>query len=141
MRLPVQVRSSPQKKEEFMTLTVTVHMKAFEGALLRQAFTQVRTLVRTPSHMYCVTVPSRVQRFTVLQSPHIDKKSREQFELRTHKGFVRMNLSMHELNALVQRLKSAHFLGVQLCIQTRHTSFLRKEGLEPSRTVCSTPSR
>jgi small subunit ribosomal protein S10 len=35
-----------------------------------------------------VPLPNRIERFTVLRSPHIDKKSREQFELRTHKRLV-----------------------------------------------------
>jgi small subunit ribosomal protein S10 len=32
-----------------------------------------------------IPMPTRVSRFTVLRSPHVDKKSREQFEIRTHK--------------------------------------------------------
>ena len=32
-----------------------------------------------------IPLPTRIERYTVLRSPHIDKKSREQFEIRTHK--------------------------------------------------------
>ena len=35
-----------------------------------------------------IPVPTRVERYTVLRSPHIDKKSREQFEVRTHKRIL-----------------------------------------------------
>ena len=35
-----------------------------------------------------VPLPTRIERFTVLRSPHIDKKSREQFEIRTHKRLM-----------------------------------------------------
>ena len=35
-----------------------------------------------------VPLPNRIERFTVLRSPHVDKKSREQFELQTHKRLV-----------------------------------------------------
>ncbi len=35
-----------------------------------------------------VPLPSRIERYTVLRSPHIDKKSREQFEMRTHKRVI-----------------------------------------------------
>ena len=35
-----------------------------------------------------VPLPTRIERYTVLRSPHIDKKSREQFELRTHKRLI-----------------------------------------------------
>jgi small subunit ribosomal protein S10 len=35
-----------------------------------------------------VPLPTRIERYTVLRSPHIDKKSREQFEIRTHKRVI-----------------------------------------------------
>jgi small subunit ribosomal protein S10 len=35
-----------------------------------------------------IPLPTRVERYTVLRSPHIDRKSREQFEIRTHKRLV-----------------------------------------------------
>ncbi|MDR4505273.1 MAG: 30S ribosomal protein S10 [Candidatus Scalindua sp.] len=35
-----------------------------------------------------IPLPTRIERFTVLRSPHVDKKSREQFEIRTHKRLI-----------------------------------------------------
>ena len=35
-----------------------------------------------------IPLPTRVERYTVLRGPHIDKKSREQFEMRTHKRII-----------------------------------------------------
>jgi small subunit ribosomal protein S10 len=35
-----------------------------------------------------IPLPTRIERYTVLRSPHIDKKSREQFEIRTHKRVI-----------------------------------------------------
>lgn len=35
-----------------------------------------------------IPLPTRIERYTVLRSPHIDKKSREQFEMRTHKRVI-----------------------------------------------------
>ena len=35
-----------------------------------------------------VPLPTRIERYTVLRSPHIDKKSREQFQIKTHKRLV-----------------------------------------------------
>ena len=35
-----------------------------------------------------IPLPTRIEKFTVLRSPHIDKKSREQFEIRTHKRLM-----------------------------------------------------
>lgn len=42
-----------------------------------------------------VPLPTRIERYTVLRSPHIDKKSREQFEIRTHKRLI----DIYEANA------------------------------------------
>ena len=35
-----------------------------------------------------IPLPTRIERYTVLRSPHIDRKSREQFEIRTHKRLI-----------------------------------------------------
>ena len=35
-----------------------------------------------------IPLPTRIEKFTVLRSPHVDKKSREQFEIRTHKRLL-----------------------------------------------------
>ncbi len=42
-----------------------------------------------------IPLPTRIERYTVLRGPHIDKKSREQFELRTHKRLI----DIYEANA------------------------------------------
>ena len=40
-----------------------------------------------------IPLPTRVERYTVLRSPHVDKKSREQFEIRTHKRLIYLTKS------------------------------------------------
>ena len=42
-----------------------------------------------------IPLPTRIERYTVLRSPHVNKKSREQFELRTHKRLI----DIHDANA------------------------------------------
>lgn len=52
-----------------------------------------------------VPLPTRIERFTVLRSPHVDKKSREQFEMRTHKRLIEIReanaRTVEALNRLV----------------------------------------
>lgn len=62
-------------------------LKSYDHQLLDQAVKQiVMTVKRTGSTlMGPVPLPNRKRCFTVLRSPHVDKKSREQFELTTHK--------------------------------------------------------
>jgi len=42
-----------------------------------------------------IPLPTRIERYTVLRSPHIDKESREQFEMRTHRRLI----DIHDANA------------------------------------------
>ena len=65
-------------------------MKAFDHRLLDQSVSEiVDTAKRTGATVVGpIPLPTKVERFTVLRSPHVDKKSREQFEIRTHKRLL-----------------------------------------------------
>ena len=69
---------------------IRLTLKSFDHQLLDAAVKQlVMTVKRTGSQlMGPVPLPNRTRRFTVLRSPHVDKKSREQFEMRTHKRLI-----------------------------------------------------
>jgi small subunit ribosomal protein S10 len=65
-------------------------LKSFNKDLIETASQQLRS---TLSNSECtlkgvVSLPTKIKRFCVLRSPHIDKKSREQFEMRTHKRLI-----------------------------------------------------
>ncbi len=69
---------------------IRIRMEAFDHeALDKSAVEIVETAKRTGAKVAGpVPLPTRVERYTVLRSPHIDKKSREQFEIRTHKRLI-----------------------------------------------------
>ena len=69
---------------------IRIRLKAFDHRVLDQSATEiVSTAKRTGAQVRGpIPLPTRVERFTVLRSPHIDKKSREQFEIRTHKRLL-----------------------------------------------------
>ena len=69
---------------------IRVCLKAYDHKLLDQSVKEiVETVRRTGARIAGpVPLPTRIQKFCVLRSPHIDKKSREQFEIRTHKRLV-----------------------------------------------------
>ena len=66
---------------------IRIRLKAFDHRVLDQSAKEiVNTARRTGAEVRGpIPLPTRLERFTVLRSPHIDKKSREQFEIRTHK--------------------------------------------------------
>lgn len=69
---------------------IRLTLKSFDFQLLDRAVRQiVMTVKRTGSDVVGpVPLPNRKKIFTVLRSPHIDKKSREQFELTTHRRIL-----------------------------------------------------
>ncbi len=66
---------------------IRIRLKAYDYRLLDQSTTEiVDTAKRTGARLAGpVPLPTELNKWTVLRSPHVDKKSREQFEIRTHK--------------------------------------------------------
>jgi small subunit ribosomal protein S10 len=69
---------------------IKIRMESYDHeALDKSAAELVDTAKRTGARVQGpVPLPTRIERYTVLRSPHIDKKSREQFEIRTHKRIL-----------------------------------------------------
>lgn len=65
---------------------IRIRLKAYDSKVLDQAAGEiVETARRTGARLAGpIPLPTRISRFTVLRGPHVDKKSREQFEIRTH---------------------------------------------------------
>lgn len=70
-----------------MQQSIRIRLKAFEHRTLDLSTKEiVNTAKRTGAAVVGpIPLPTRIEKFTVNRSPHIDKKSREQFEIRTHK--------------------------------------------------------
>ena len=69
---------------------IRIRMEAYDHSVLDQSATEiVETAKRTGSIVRGpIPLPTRVERYTVLSSPHVDKKARQQFEIRTHKRVI-----------------------------------------------------
>ena len=93
-------------------------MKAYDHRLLDQSAGEiVDTAKRTGANIAGpVPLPTKINKFTVLRSPHVDKKSREQFEIRTHKRLLDiLDPTQQTLDALMKLDLSA---GVDVEIKT-----------------------
>ena len=73
-----------------MNQKIRIRLKAYDHRLLDQSVGEiVDTVKRTGAALVGpVPLPTVINKYTVLRGPHIDKKSREQFEIRTHKRLV-----------------------------------------------------
>ena len=68
------------------TQKIRIKLKGYDHRVLDQSAKEiVGTAIRTGARVSGpIPLPTRIRRYTVLRSPHVDKKSREQFEIRTH---------------------------------------------------------
>ncbi len=77
-----------------MTGRIRIRMKSFDHQVIDQAAADIVRAARAASEggrakvSGPIPLPTKMQRWTVLRSPHVDKKSREQFELKTHKRLI-----------------------------------------------------
>lgn len=85
--------SQPQRLKKAVNMqsqNIRIRLKAFDYRVL-DASTQeiVNTAKRTGANVRGpIPLPNKIEKFTVLRGPHVDKKSRDQFEIRTHKRLL-----------------------------------------------------
>ena len=73
-----------------MSERIRIRLKAYDHRVLDQSVRDIVDAVRRTGGRVAgpVPMPTRIERFTVNRSPHVDKKSREQFEVRTYKRLL-----------------------------------------------------
>ncbi len=69
---------------------IRIRLKAYDHRVLDHSTGEIVEIARRTGAGVSgpIPLPTRIARYTVLRSPHVDKKSREQFEIRTHKRLV-----------------------------------------------------
>jgi len=69
---------------------IRIRLRAYDYRVLDQSTSEIVNTAKRTGAKVCgpIPLPTDIEKFTVLRSPHIDKKSREQFEMRTHKRLL-----------------------------------------------------
>ena len=69
---------------------IRIRLKAYDHRILDQSTTEIVDTARRTGAQIAgpIPLPTVKNKYTVLRSPHVDKKSREQFEIRTHKRLL-----------------------------------------------------
>jgi small subunit ribosomal protein S10 len=95
---------------------IRIRLKAFDHRVLDLSAKEiVSTARRTGAQVRGpIPLPTRIERFTVLRSPHIDKKSREQFEIRTHKRVLDIIDPTPQTVDALMKLDLAAGVGVEI---------------------------
>ena len=79
-----------KKSENQSTQKIRIRLKAFDHKLIDQSAIEiVETAKRTGARIKGpIPLPTKMERFTILISPHVDKDARDQYEIRTHKRIM-----------------------------------------------------
>src|SRR6266550_4300413 len=101
---------------------IRIRLKAFDHALIDQAAADiVRTAEKTGAQVSGpIPLPTKRQLWTVLRSPHIDKKSREQFELKTHKRLIDILDSRSQTVDALTKLDLPAGVDVEIKVEKSH---------------------
>ena len=100
------------------SLKIRIRLKAFDHKLLDQSAGEIAETARRTGATVAgpIPLPTKINKYTVLRGPFIDKKSREQFEVRTHKRLLDiLDPNKQTLDALMKLDLSA---GVDVEIKT-----------------------
>ena len=73
-----------------MAQKIRIRIEAYDTKSIDQAAMDIVNSAKRTGAKVCgpIPLPTRIERITVLSSPHVDKKAREQFEMRTHKRII-----------------------------------------------------
>lgn len=104
-----------------------IQIKSFEIYYIQVAITCLKEI----AHIFEINtlkdifLPVKKKRITVIRSPHIHKKSREQYEFRTHKRTLHIIFQNNQLASLFLEIcKKIHFPGVQLQFVVKTSTIL-----------------
>ncbi len=86
---------------------IRIKLKAYDHRLLDVSAKEIIEVVRRTGAKVCGPIPLPTKRslYTVLRSPHVDKKSREQFELRVHKRLIEISNATSDMIDALMRLE------------------------------------
>lgn len=98
---------------------IRIRLKAFDHRLIDQSTIEiVSTAKRTGAEVRGpIPLPTRKERFTILVSPHVNKKARDQYEIRTHKRLIDIMTPTEKTVDALMRLDLAAGVDVQISLE------------------------
>ena len=99
-----------------MNVTIRLKLRAYDHRVLDTSIKEiVETAHRTGARIGGpVPLPTKINKYTVLRSPHVDKKSREQFEIRTHKRLIDIHDATSDTVDALMKLELAAGVDVEI---------------------------
>ena len=108
-------------------LEIQLKIKSFDPNYLNKCVSLIKNIVNTLEikEYSEVFLPNKFRKLTVIRSPHIDKKSREQFQSVTHQRSINLVIDNYKVGKLFLNMcKELHVIGVQMKISLFYNSSL-----------------
>ena len=95
---------------------IRIKLRAYDHRLLDQSVREIVEAARRTGARVAgpVPLPTRISKYTVLRSPHVDRKSREQFEIRTHKRIIDIYEPTQQTMDALMKLEIAAGVDVEI---------------------------
>ena len=95
---------------------IRIKLRAYDHRLLDQSVRDIVEAARRTGARVAgpVPLPTKISKYTVLRSPHVDKKSREQFEIRTHKRILDIYEPTQQTMDALMKLEIAAGVDVEI---------------------------
>lgn len=95
---------------------IRIRLKGYESSLVDQSVALIVNKAKSTGARVVgpVPMPTTINRYTVLRSPHVDKKSREQFEIRTHKRLIDLQEPKQQTIDALMKLDLAAGVDVEI---------------------------
>ena len=99
-----------------MEQKIRIRLKAFDHRVLDKSVVSIVETAKKTGARVCgpIPLPTTINRWTVLRSPHVDKKSREQFEMRTHKRILEIYDSTQDTVDALMKLDISSGVDVEI---------------------------
>src|ERR1700693_1824014 len=114
---------------------IRIRLKAYDYRLLDQSVREIVDTIRRTGGRVAgpIPLPTRIERFCVNRSPHVDKKSREHFEIRTHKRLLDVLEPTQQTIDALGKLDLAAGVDVEIKLEWRRVNWIdwQKTGHDP----------
>lgn len=97
---------------------IRIRLKSFDHRLIDQSAQEIVDTAKRTGAQVCgpVPLPTRIERFNVLTSPHVNKDARDQYEIRTHKRMVDIIQPTDKTVDALMKLDLAAGVDVQIAL-------------------------
>lgn len=101
---------------------IRIRLKSFDHRLIDQSAQEIVDTAKRTGAQVCgpVPLPTRIERFNVLTSPHVNKDARDQYEIRTHKRMVDIVQPTDKTVDALMKLDLAAGVDVQIALVNAH---------------------